>query len=100
MSKTQRKNIGGHASLKEALCQWTVAELRSLASAYSVKNPSKLRKEPLIDAVASALLERARMREVLLALEPEEWELFRRVAETGLCRPKKSDDGGGLALPG
>ena len=63
-----------------------------------VKNASKLRKEPLIDAVASALLERERMREVLLALEPEEWGLFRRAAETGICHPKKADDGCGLAL--
>ena len=77
-------STGEDISLKESLGQWTVAELRSLASAYSVKNPSKLRKEPLIDAVASALLERERMREVLLALEPEEWGLFRRAAETGI----------------
>ena len=91
-------SAGENISLKEALGQWTVAELRSLASAYSVKYPSKLRKEPLIDAVASALLERDRMREVLLALEPEEWGLFRRTAETRICRPKKSDGGDGLAL--
>ena len=91
-------STGEDISLKESLGQWTVAELRSLASAYSVKNPSKLRKEPLIDAVASALLERERMREVLLALEPEEWGLFRRAAETGTCHPKKADDGCGLAL--
>ena len=49
---------GENISLKEALGQWTVTELRALASANSVKSPSKLRKEPLIDAVASALLER------------------------------------------
>lgn len=91
-------SAGEDISLKEALVQWNVTELRSLASAYSVKYPSRLRKEPLIDAVASALLERDRMREVLLVLEPEEWELFRRAAETGICRPKKSDGGCGLAL--
>lgn len=89
---------GENTSLKEALGQWTVAELRPLASAYSVKNPSKLRKEQLIDAVASALLERNRMREVLLALEPEEWGIFRRAAETGICRPKNSDGTGGLPV--
>ena len=48
-------NAGENISLKEALGQWTVTELRSLASAYSVKNPSKLRKEPLIDAVPSSI---------------------------------------------
>ena len=53
---------GENISLKEALGQWTVTELRALASANSVKSPSRLRKEPLIDAVASALLERDRMR--------------------------------------
>lgn len=91
-------NAGENISLKEALGQWTVTELRSLASAYSVKNLSKLRKEPLIDAVASALLERDRMWEVLLALEPADWGIFRRAVETGIYRPKKSDVGGGLAL--
>ena len=33
-------STGEEISLKECLGQWTVAELRSLASAYSVKNPS------------------------------------------------------------
>ena len=89
---------GENISLKEALEQWTVTELRSLASAYSVKAPSKLRKEPLIDAVASALLERDRMREVLLALEPADWGIFLRAAEVGTCQPKKTDSGYGLAL--
>ena len=89
---------GGCVSLKEVLSQWTVAELRSLASAYSVKSPSKLRKGPLIDAVASALLERDRMREVLLALEPADWGLFQRAVTTGTSRQKGSDGGCGLAL--
>ena len=91
-------HAGENISLKEALEQWTVTELRSLASAYSVKAPSKLRKEPLIDAVASALLERDRMREVLLALEPEDWGLFHRTEEAGTYRPKQSEGGCGLAL--
>ena len=89
---------GENISLKEALGQWTVTELRALASANSVKSPSKLRKEPLIDAVASALLERDRMREVLLALEPADWGIFLRAAEVGTCQPKKTDSGCGLAL--
>ena len=89
---------GENISLKEALGQWTVTELRALASANSVKSPSKLRKEPLIDAVASALLERDRMREVLLALEPADWGIFLRAAEVGTCQPKKTDSGYGLAL--
>lgn len=101
-SSGQRGAVAVHAgeniSLKEALEQWTVTELRSLASAYSVKAPSKLRKEPLIDAVASALLERDRMREVLLALEPEDWGLFHRTEEAGTYRPKQSEGGCGLAL--
>lgn len=85
-------------SLKEALGQWTVTELRSLASAYSVKNPSKLRKEPLINKVTSALLERNRMREVLFSLEPADWGLFRRAVAAGTYRPKKSDRECGLTL--
>ena len=89
---------GENISLKEALGQWTVTELRALASANSVKSPSRLRKEPLIDAVASALLERDRMREVLLALEPADWGIFLRAAEVGTCQPKKTDSGYGLAL--
>ena len=91
-------SAGEKISLKEALGQWTVTELRSLASACSVKSPSKLRKEPLIDAVASALLERDRMREILLVLESEGWGIFQRAAETGICHPKKTDSGCGLAL--
>ena len=89
---------GENISLKEALGQWTVTELRALASANSVKSPSKLRKEPLIDAVASALLEQDRMREVLLALEPADWGIFLRAAEVGIFHPKKTDSGCGLAL--
>lgn len=91
-------SAGENILLKEVLGQWTVTELRSLASAYSVKNPSKLRKEPLIDAVASALLERDRMQEVFLALEPADWWLFLRAAETGSCHLKKTDSGCGLVL--
>lgn len=89
---------GENISLKEALGQWTVTELRALASANSVKSPSRLRKEPLIDAVASALLEQDRMREVLLALEPADWGIFLRAAEVGIFHPKKTDSGCGLAL--
>lgn len=67
-------------TLTESLAYKTVTELRQLAAAYDVKYASKLRKEDLIRAVRTALLERKRLEEVLYIVKPEEWKLFQKAA--------------------
>lgn len=73
---------GPPMTLAETLAYKTVDELRQLAAAYEIKCASKLRKEGLVQSVRTALLERARMEEVLYIVEPEEWKLFQKAVNS------------------
>lgn len=68
-------------SLRDTLDLKTNDELRKLAKGYFLKGYSKLGKSGLVYAVGEALLDPARMEELLYILEAPMWRFFKSAAE-------------------
>lgn len=73
--------------LAEILCKRSVPELRKMAREFYIKGTSKMKKAELLDGVLAALKEPERLRELLLVIDANTWQLFRSAAEHGFSSP-------------
>jgi len=76
--------------LADILSARSVTELRKMAKGFYVKGTSKMKKVELLDAVLTALQEPERLRELLLIVDANTWQLFKTAAEFGFSSPTET----------